>query len=60
MYLDEVGGAADEGRHPAGELAVEVTFDGRDAPGIYNAYFELIDNDGAVILDNIFSAVLVK
>ncbi len=46
---------------PKGEsVTVEVTFDGRDAPGIYNAYFELIDNDGAVILDNIFSAVLVK
>ena len=46
---------------PKGEsVTVEVHFDGRDAPGIYNAYFELIDNDGAVILDNIFSAVLVK
>lgn len=46
---------------PKGEsTTVEVTFDGRTEPGIYNAYFELIDNDGAVILDNIFSAVLVK
>lgn len=42
------------------EVTVEVTFDGKTEQGIFNAYFELIDNDGAVIMDNLFSAVLVK
>ena len=30
------------------------SFECADEPGIYNSYWELIDNDGAVILDNIW------
>ncbi len=44
-----------------GETAnIYVRFDGKTAPGIYNSYWELINNDGHVILDNIFVAILVK
>lgn len=46
---------------PRGEsTSVTLHFDGKDEPGIYNSYWELINNDGAVILDNIFVAILVK
>ena len=30
------------------------SFECADEPGIYNSYWELVDNDGAVILDNIW------
>ena len=30
------------------------SFECADAPGIYNSYWELVDNDGVVILDNIW------
>jgi hypothetical protein len=40
--------------------SVTLHFDGKDKPGIYNSYWELINNDGHVILDNIFVAILVK
>lgn len=46
---------------PRGEtIDVELHFDGEINPGIYNSYWELINNDGHVILDNIFVAILVK
>ena len=31
-----------------------LAFDCADEPGIYNSYWELVDNDGVVILDNIW------
>ena len=46
---------------PKGETAsITLHFPAQDDPGIYNSYWELIDNDGAVILDNIFVAVQVR
>lgn len=46
---------------PRGEsTSITLHFDGKSDPGIYNSYWELIDNDGAVILDNIFVAVQVR
>ena len=46
---------------PKGETtSVTLHFPAQDDPGIYNSYWELVDNDGAVILDNIFVAVQVR
>ena len=46
---------------PRGEsTSVTLHFPAKDTGGIYNSYWELIDNDGAVILDNIFIAVQVR
>lgn len=46
---------------PRGDsVSVTLHFDGKTDPGIYNSYWELINNDGHVILDNIFVAILVK
>lgn len=41
-------------------IDVTLHFDGETKEGIYNSYWELINNDGHVILDNIFVAILVK
>ncbi len=46
---------------PRGETtSVTLHFPAQSKGGIYNSYWELIDNDGAVILDNIFIAVQVR
>ena len=37
-----------------GTISFSRSFECADEPGIYNSYWELVDNDGTVILDNIW------
>lgn len=41
-------------------ISVTLHFDGVTEPGIYNSYWELINNDGHVILDNIWVGIEAK
>ncbi len=41
------------------KVSIKLNFHTPDSPGIYNSYWELIDNDGAVIADNIWVGIQV-